>query len=84
MAVALSALSGGVATAYFGTPIAVYFIDPPPQVRESVSGIAGLVFGVTGFMLLAGIHRAVKKIAEEVPAILPDIVKRWLERKTGG
>jgi len=84
LVVALGALSCGAVTAYFATPIVVHYIDPPEGIRESVSGITGLLFGVTGFLLLAGVHAAVRRVKDDLPAMLPDIIKRYLERKAGG
>ena len=84
VAAAMGALSGGVATAFFCTPIILHYVAPPERLLQSVAGAVGLVLGVIGFLVLAGIHRSARKLSESVPDYLPGLVKRWLDKKSGG
>ena len=77
---ALVALACGIGFAVVGAPIITHYIDPPEEIRYHVAGGAGLLLGISGFFL-AG---AVAKTAESLRHTLPEVLKKFLERKAGG
>lgn len=77
---AIIALACGLGFAVIGAPIITHYIDPPTEIEHHVAGGAGLILGISGFFL-AG---AVAKTAESLRTTLPDVLKKFLDRKAGG
>jgi hypothetical protein len=80
---AAASLVSGISCAYFGTPLVVYFVQPPQRVESSVAGLAGLLLGFTGFALLAALAKLVRKSGDAASESVPDMIRRWTG-KAGG
>lgn len=76
LVVALTALVCAIASAYYFTPVILELTGWP----KSWAGPVGFVLGVTGFVLVSGIHT----VAHTIKDWLPGVVRRFLDRKAGG
>jgi hypothetical protein len=77
---AIIALLAGMSFAIVGAPIITHYIEPPEAIRYHVAGGAGLVLGLSGFFLAGAIAKSASSLRET----LPEVIKKWLDRKAGG
>lgn len=70
----------GVAFAMVAAPIAVYYIDPDPQIRDNILTALGGLFSLVGFLICGSIYETVRHAKEWFPGF----VRRWIDRKWGG
>jgi hypothetical protein len=74
------ALIAGFAFGVVTAPIAAHYIDPPAEIRDYVlAAMAGLL-SLVGFVMCG----AIVATAQHFRVWLPEFVRKFVERKTGG
>lgn len=76
---AAASIAAGVSCAYIAAPIITELIDPRESIRESVNAGIGGILGISGLPIVAAIYASARTIKDWAP----ELVKKFLNRKTG-